>query len=298
MIPHHDRYDYVPIIERPDYSWPDGKRLAVHIALNIEHFAWGGLGHFPTSVGHPPDHRNYAWREYGVRVGVWSLFDLLDDLELPASHLVNSLCYEHYPQIFERIHKRGDEIVGHGRTNSELQGERREADEMALIQEATDVITKYEGAPPKGWMGPWISESQVTPDLLKEAGYLYSMDWPCDDQAVWMRTRAGPLLSVPYPIEINDAPSQLNRFDQPVDFRNMVIDQFEMMLELSHKAPLIMGVSLHTFIFGQPFRLRHLRQALRHLVEHPQADKVWFTRPGEITDHVIALPSGTLAGSP
>lgn len=294
-LPKHDRYDYSPIVERPDYSWPDGKRLAFYIALNVEHFAFGeGMGHTPTEPAPPPDARNYAWRDYGLRVGVWRIFDLLDELKLPACHLLNSAVYDHAPQITDRIRKRGDEIVGHGRTNSERQADYPETEEAALIREATEVIARHEETPPRGWMGPWISESTATPDLLKEAGYAYLMDWPCDDQPFWMRTRSGPILSVPYPVEINDSPAHLNRRHTAVDFKEMLTDQFDQMVELAKQQPLVMGLALHTFIVGQPFRLRQLRRALEHIVNHPRAKTVWFTRPGDIAAHVTALPDGVV----
>jgi peptidoglycan/xylan/chitin deacetylase (PgdA/CDA1 family) len=295
-LPKHDRYDYSPIVERPDYSWPGGKRLAFYVALNVEHFAFGvgGMGHTPTEAAPLPDARNYAWRDYGLRVGVWRLFDLLDELGLPACHLLNTAVYDHAPQILARIRKRGDEIVGHGRTNTERQGDLDETAETALIREATAAIARHEGKPPAGWMGPWISETRVTPDLLKEAGYGYLMDWPCDDQPFWMRTRSGPILSVPYPVEINDSPAHLNRRHTAADFRQMLTDQFDQMVELSAQQPLVMGLALHTFVVGQPFRLRQLRQALEHIVNHPRVETVWFTRPGEIAAHVRALPAGTV----
>ena len=100
----HDRYDYSPITERPDYSWPDGRRLAFYVALNVEHFSFGGtMGHTPTVLGPPPDPRNYAWRDYGLRVGIWRIFDLMDELGLPLCHLLNSTVCESQPQIIERI---------------------------------------------------------------------------------------------------------------------------------------------------------------------------------------------------
>ena len=296
-LPQHGRYDYSPIIERPDYSWPDGKRLAFFFAVNIEHFAFGeGRGHTPTSAGPQPDQRNYAWRDYGLRVGIWRIFDLLDELGLPACHLLNTTVFDYAPQIVEKCMARGDEFVGHGRTNSEAQGEFDEAGEAALIGEATDLIKTHTGKPPGGWMGPWISESLVTPDLLKEAGYRYIMDWPCDDQPFWMRTRSGPLLSVPYPIETNDSPAMLNRRHTPQEFAQMAVDQFEQMLKDSEKQPLVCGLSTHTFVIGQPFRLPYLRQALEHIVNHPEADKVWFTRPGDIARHAANLPAGIVPG--
>jgi allantoinase len=294
----HGRYAYSPLPERPDFSWPDGKRLAFYLALNVEHFAFGGpLGHTPTALGPPPDPRNFAWRDYGLRVGIWRLFDLVEQLGLPLCHLINSAVSERYPQIVARIHARGDEIVGHGRTNSERQADFPECEEAALIAEATETLTRIHGVRPNGWMGPWISESTATPDLLKEAGYSYVLDWPADDQPFWMQTRAGRLLGVPYPIEINDSPTMLSRMQPATDFSRMIIDQFETMLEFSEKAPLICGVSLHTFVVGQPFRYAELRRALQYIVSHPQRDRVWFTRPGEIAQYAANLPAGLIAGS-
>lgn len=290
-LPHHGRYSYYPITERPEYSWPQGKRLAFHFATNIEIFAFGaGIAHHPSSPTPPPDHRGHAWRDYGLRVGFWNVLDMLDELNLPASHLVNSLLYTECPQMFARLRQRGDEIVGHGRTNAERQGQLWEHDERRLIQEATDTLHQNEGTPPKGWMAPWMSHSYVTPDLLKEAGYKYLMDWPADDQPFWMNTRSGPILSVPYPTELNDVPQMLVRQHTPWDFKQMIIDQFEEMLHQSEKRPLVMGVSTHMMVVGQPYRLRQLREALAYIRNHKHADRVWFTRPGEISDYIYKLP--------
>ena len=284
----HNRYDYSPITERRDYTWPGGRRLAFYVALNVEHFSFDGtIGHTPTTLTPPPDPRNYAWRDYGLRVGIWRVFDLMDELGFPLCHLLNSTVCEHQPQIVDRIKERNDEVVGHGRTNSERQSGLDEASEKALIDEATSTLTDALGRRPQGWMGPWIAETERTPDLLKEAGYTYLMDWPADDQPFWMRTRAGPLLSVPYPIEINDSPVMLTRMQAATDFAQMIADQFATMLELSAKHPLVCGVSLHTFVVGQPFRLAQLRKALIAIRNHPALDQVWITTPGGIAEYVI-----------
>ena len=294
----HGRYQYSPISERPHYEWPDGKRLAFYIAVNVEHFHFGeGLGHTPSYATPQPDVRNYAWRDYGNRVGVWRLFDLFDELEMPACILANSEAYEYAPQIFDRARARGDEIVAHGRTNSERQGDLDEAAERALIAEATETLTRHEGRAPKGWLGPWISETPVTPDLLKEAGYAYVLDWPLDDQPVWLSTRAGPLMTMPYPVEINDAPAMLTRRHTASEFADMIIDQFDEMLRQSTDQPLVCAISLHTPIVGQPFRLARLRRALQHIRDHADKEHVWFTRPGEIADYIASLPPGVVPDS-
>ena len=204
-LPKHNRYDYSVIGERKDYSWPGGKRLAFCTTTNIEVYAYRkGTGWDPAKKGEPQQQRNYSWRDYGNRVGIWRLFDLFEQFKLPAAHNINSLLYEYHPQITDKIRARGDEVVGHGRTNAERQDDLWELDEKRLIDDVTAEITKREGKPPKGWMGPAAAESNVTIDLLKEAGYKYVMDWPADDQPFWLKTRSGPILSVPYPAELND----------------------------------------------------------------------------------------------
>ena len=246
QLPTHDRYDYSAISHRPDFTWPNGKRLAVYIGLNLEHFAFGeGLGAELAPGGPQPDVLNYAWRDYGNRVGAWRMLDLFNALDLPVSVLANSVMYDYAPELMAAYSARGDEIVGHGRTNSERQSLLSTAEEDALISEATDVLTKAEGKAPKGWLSPWIAESRVTPDLLRKAGYTYTLNWCMDDQPVWMRTEHGPLLSIPYPQEANDIPSIVARKDGAAEFADIIIDNFDEMLEQSKSQSLVMGIALH-----------------------------------------------------
>ena len=295
MLPNQNRYSRSVITRRPDYSWPEGKRLAFYIAINIEVFAYGtGVSPDPVNTSALPSHRNFAWRDYGNRVGIWNLFDLFDDVRLPTSCLVNSLVYDDYPEIFERIRARGDAIVAHGRTNAENQRSMWEADERKLIAEATATIETNEGRKPRGWLGPGVAETAVTPDLLKEAGYSYLLDWPCDDQPVWLETRAGPLLSVPYPFELNDIGQAVQRQHTAREFADMMVDQFDEMVRQSEDRPLVYCASLHTYIAGQPFRLATLRKALKHILEHPDRDRVWFTHSDAIADYCLTLEPGLI----
>ena len=284
----HNRYDYSPIVARPHYAWPQGRGLAVYIAINLECFSFGeGLGAELAPGGPQPDILNYAWRDYGNRVGAWRMIDLLNQFALPASVLLNSDIYAQCPDLAEAFRARGDEMVGHGRTNAERQGVLSVADETALIAEATKILTEKEGKAPKGWLGPWISESLSTPDLLKQAGYDYVLDWCMDDQPVWLHTAHGPLLSVPYPQEINDIPMIVARKIEGPAFAQMIIDHFDEMLEQSAQQPLVMGIALHPYIVGQPHRLRHLRRALAHIAT--RRSDIWLTTAGEIAGHVKGL---------
>lgn len=287
------RYDYVPLPDRAVYDWPGGKRLAVCLCNNIEWFSYlTGLGSDHTAVGAAQTTRNYAWRDYGNRVGLWYLFDLLDELGLPASHNVNAALLDAAPQVVARIRARGDEVIGHGRTNSERQDGMDETEERALIAETTEAITRHFGEPPAGWLGPYVVQSPKTADLLREAGYTYTLDWPADDQPFWMKTTGGPLLSVPYSIELNDSPALVFRHHSAREFEAMMIDQFDEMLHQSQRRPLVYTAVLHPFVIGQPFRLRALRRALAHILA--RRDDIWLTTPGAIAKHVMSLPEGTV----
>jgi peptidoglycan/xylan/chitin deacetylase (PgdA/CDA1 family) len=281
----HGRYAYQPITDRPAFTWPEGRRLALYVAINVETFNFGGgLGAKLAPGGPEPDILNYAWRDYGNRVGVFRMIELLDELRWPASVLVNSAIYDEAPAIMDAFRRRGDEVVGHGRTNSERQGDMDEAAEAALIAEATSTIVAHEGRPPEGWLGPWISESAASPDLLKEAGYHYLLDWCHDDQPTWFTTRMGPILSVPYPQEVNDIPMIVARQLDGAAFADMIVDDFEERLVQSASQPIVMGIALHPYLVGQPYRMRHLRRALAHIAARTH-DNIWVATAGAIARH-------------
>lgn len=288
-LPGHGRFAYSAIHQRPDFHWPDGARLAVYLGFNIEHFAFGeGLGASLGPVSPQPDILNYAWREYGNRVGAWRCLDLFDSLELPAAALVNTALYDHCPELIAACVARGDELIGHGHTNAERQSNMPEPVERELIDSCRDRMLRESGVAPTGWLSPWIAESPLTPDLLQEAGFRYSLNWCHDDQPVRMRTRAGSLWSIPYPQELNDIPMIMGRHMDAKDFAQMIIDNFDEMLLQSQDQPLVMGVALHPYIVGQPYRLRHLRRALQHIARH--RGDIWFTTPGAIASAMDALP--------
>ena len=293
LLREHGRYGYSPITRREPFRWPGGKGLAVYLAVNVEHFAFGeGLGAELApggGAGDTPDILNYAWRDWGNRVGVWRMLDMLDALRLPCAVLPNSAVYEYAPGVMDAFRERGDEVVGHGRSNAERQGTLDEDDERALIDEATATIARHEPRPPAGWLGPWISESHRTPDLLAEAGYRYLLDWCHDDQPTWFTTRAGGhILSVPYPQELNDIPAVVARKIEGAAFARMILDAFREMLDQARGEALVMGVALHPYITAQPHRLRPLRQALATM-QAEGGDAVWWTTPGAVAAHFAAV---------
>lgn len=292
----HGRYDYSAITERKDYSWPGGKRLAVHFPLNVEHFSFGeGLGNDYAAPHPQPNQRAFAWRDYGNRVGAWRLLELAEAYDLPIALLVNTELYDYCPQMVAAFSKRGDEIVGHGRTNGERQVDMAYDEERACIREAAAAIEKHEGKRPMGWLAPYISQTHDSLDLLREAGFRYMMDWPLDDQPVWFRTKHGPILSVPYAHDLNDSFEIVARRTPSQLWCENLIDHFDEMLEESARRPLVMPIVLHSFIVGQPHRLRRFRRVIEHIVKH--RDKIWLTHPGEICRYIESLPPGIVPGS-
>jgi allantoinase len=289
-----NRYPFVPIPRRPVYDWPNGTRLAVYFALNIEAFEFGrNPGPDFTTMPSAPFHRGYAYRDFGNRVGAWRLMDMFKELDMPLSVLTNTAVYDVYPELLAAFRDRGDEFVGHGRTNSERQIEMTEDQERQMLRDVRARFEKEEGAAPKGWLGPFISQSANTPELLVENGFTYMLDWFFDEQPQLFRTDNGPILAVPYPsMEMNDLPAIFNRKASDEEFANLLIDAFDEQLQDSQKYPLVYSVSLHTFVMGQPHRARQLRRALRHIAENRK--DIWITTPGRIADHVLGLPTGTL----
>ena len=291
-LPGHGRFDYLPITRRPRYRWPGGAGLAVYLGFNLEHFAFGeGLG---AGIGPPspqPDVLNYSWREYGNRVGAWRCLELFQLLGMPAAALINTALYDHCPELVAACVARGDELVGHGHTNAERQGVLAEADERTLLRACRERIEAESGQSPAGWLSPWISESTLTPDLMAETGYTYTLNWCHDDQPLPMRTRSGQALwAVPYPQELNDIPMIVARQMDGKDFAQMIVDNLDEMLDqtASPDAPaLVMGIALHPYLVGQPYRLRHLRRALERVAIARDVGRVWVATPGEICRYAM-----------
>jgi peptidoglycan/xylan/chitin deacetylase (PgdA/CDA1 family) len=283
-IAQSERFGYSAITQRPNFSWPQEKRLAVYIGFNLEHFAFGeGLGAAIGPASPQPDVLNYSWREYGNRVGAWRCLELFDQLGLPTAALINTALITHCPELLDAVICRGDELVGHGHSNAFRQSDYSPELERELLAGCYQKIEVLQGKPPSGWLSPWIAETTLTSDLLAETGYAYSLNWAHDDQPVAMKTLSGKTLwSIPYPQELNDIPMIMGRQLDACDFADMIIDNFDEMLLQSKQQSLVMGIALHPYIVGQPYRLRHLRRALKHIVDMAASGEVWRTTPGQI----------------
>jgi peptidoglycan/xylan/chitin deacetylase (PgdA/CDA1 family) len=279
-----ERYDDSFIFERKPFTWPGGKTLAVWIVPNVEVWRYdspSGQAISPNDRGIVPDVVNYAWREYGMRVGLWRFADVLDAAGVKATVALNAAVVEHHPKAVDEMKKRGWELMGHGITNSEnLAGLTLET-ERNLIQTALRTIEQATGRRPRGWLGSGLTETYNTLDILAGEGVVYCGDWNSDDQPYRMKVQAGRMYSVPYCMEINDIPLFIRKGYTGEQYLQSVVDQFDALYADSAKQPRVMGIPLHPMITGQPLRIKYLERALAHM---KQRDKVWFATGSEIVD--------------
>jgi len=277
-------YAYSPITQRPPLAWPGGKRVAFYVGVNIEHYVLDrpSTSTSMATVGLTPDPMNYGWRDYGVRVGIWRLIDLLDNFAIPASVLLNSDVCRFYPQIIDAIRERGWAWLAHGQNNSTLQANMPEADERAYLEEMLATIERSTGARPRGWMGPALTETLNTPRLLASMGVRYVLDWCNDDQPYPLRVEG--MISVPYSVELNDISLFVGPARSAREYVRVVTDHLDQLLSESATAGRVMALPVHPFVINQPARHRHLASVLE---EVRSRSEVWVTTSDEIAEYYV-----------
>ncbi len=266
MLP-NERLSYSPISQRSPLVLPDGKRLAVWVIVNVEE--WDIQQPMPRTVLTPPaggspmpDIPNWAWHEYGNRIGFWRLLEVFDEFAIPATLAVNGCAIAAYEAIARAAADRGWEFIGHGFTQQNMQ---KVKDEAADIARTTAVIAEFTGRRPRGWLGPGLTETWETPDLLVEAGYEYVCDWVLDDEPVLLNTRAGPIVSLPYTQECNDVAMMLIQHHKASEYSDRAIDQFEQLRHDARGSARVMALVLHPYIMGAPHRLKYFRKVVEHI---------------------------------
>ncbi len=297
MLP-TDRIDYSPITERAPLKLPAGARMAVWVIVNVEE--WDATQPMPRTVLTPPaggspspDIPNWAWHEYGNRVGFWRFIRVLDDFAIPAVLAINGSAIAAYPAIVRAAVERDWEFIGHGFTQRNMQ---KVPDERADIRKVREAIASATGRPPRGWLGPGLTETWETPDLLVEEGYDYLADWVLDDQPVWLKTRSKPILNVPYTQECNDVAMMLIQHHKASEYAERALDQFEQIYIDSEESARIMALVVHPYIMGAPHRLKYFRRVFETI--HKKSD-VLFWNGAQIADWFRRIgPQAPYSGNP
>lgn len=283
MLTQSPRYDFTPITQRKPIPFPDGKRLAVLLYVNLEHvpFLTTAPGHaiYPGTTHLVPDILNHGWRDYGHRVGIWRLMAAMDRHGFRATaHLSTDVCRE-YPQVIAAGNQRNWEWLGLGDHNQGLMIDMTPDRQRGFIRSTLDTIEQETGQRPKGWISWCMTESVETPDILAEEGIEYLSNYAHDELPVPMRVTGGSLLTLPYTVEVNDVPTILGKGESAAGFGQIIRDQFDVLYHEAQTLPKVMSISLHPPVSGHPFRMKHIEQALEYIARH---DGVWLATGGEI----------------
>ncbi len=265
------RAPYSAIVDRPVLKLPDNGRMLVWLIVNVEH--WSIERAMPRTVLSPPmgqpllpDLPNWAWHEYGMRVGFWRLYDALNQRGIVPTMATNGIVCDSYPRIVEAALQKNWEIMGHGFVQGPMH---KLENQQEAIASTIDTIRRFSGKAPVGWESPGLTENDHTLDCLSAAGIEYVADWVLDDQPVWLKANPKPVLSVPYTVEINDIPMMLLQHNRAEELLLRGIDQFDRLWQESADIPRVMAISVHPYVTGVPHRIGYFEKLLDHILARP-----------------------------
>ena len=284
-----DRVPYQPIIERPRLKLPGGARVVIWPIVTVE--VWDSDGPLPRMVLSPPGGRtfipdvpNWTWAEYGMRVGFWRIKKILDQAKIKATLALNGSVCEAYPQVVQAARKAKWEMMGHSFVQKPMH---LLNDERAAIQKTVAMIKKHTGSLPRGWMGPGLTQTDNTPEHLVEAGIEYVADWVLDDLPCEITTRAGPLYTIPYSVEINDVAMTAIQHQRSSEIYDRAMDQFECLYEEGKDNARVMAIAVHPYLSGVPHRIKYYRRLIEALSAE---DGVLFWTGDQILDWYKKAP--------
>ena len=261
MLP-RDRCEYSAIVDRPPLKLPGGARIIFWTIVNLEVWDIGKpmarqVLAPPTGQTLLPDVPNWSWHEYGMRVGVWRFFELFQKLRIRPTLAINARVCEDYTRVAEQARKDGWEFMGHAYEQGPIH---KEPNQKAMIKRSLDVIERFTKKRPVGWLGPGLTETLGTPELLAEAGIKYIGDWVYDDEPTTIRTGKGPLVTLPYTVELNDIPMMIVQHHESDYLLHRAVDQFDRLYAEGEKRAKIFPLAIHAYISGQPHRIKFLEE--------------------------------------
>lgn len=264
------RLPFTPIHKRPALELPQKARVAVWTIVNVENWSPGGAmprAVLPPPMGQPllPDLPNWAWHEYGMRVGFWRFLETLSSRGLKATFAVNGTAIEIYREACEAARDAGWDFMGHGLVQKPMH---KVEDQRQSIAATIEAITAFTGRPPRGWESPGLTETDETLDLLAEAGIEYVADWVLDEQPVVLKTRSRDVVSVPYTVEINDVVISAVQQHPSDEILRRGKDQFDRLYLDGATAPRIMAISIHPYLTGVPHRIKYLEKLYDYILGH------------------------------
>jgi allantoinase len=269
MLP-RERCDYSAIVDRPRLEYPGNPRVVVWTIVNLE--VWDisrpmARQVLPAPMGQPllPDVPNWSWHEYGMRVGVWRFFELLRALRIRPTLSINARVCVDYERVARQALDDAWEFMGHSYEQMPIH---KVEDQRGMILKSLDTLERFTGTRPIGWLGPGLTETLETPELLVDGGIKYIGDWVYDDEPTVIRTASGPLVTLPYSVELNDIPMMIVKHHEAAYWRQSCTDYFDRLYKEGAERPRIMAIAIHPYISGQPHRIAYLEQVYEHINAH------------------------------
>jgi allantoinase len=259
MLP-RERCEFSAIVDREPLRLPGSARLIFWSIVNYEVWDIGRpmarqVLPAPTGVPLLPDVPNWSWHEYGMRVGAWRFFDLFERLKIRPTLATNARVCEDYPRVADEAKRAGWEFMGHAYDQAPIH---KSEDQPGMINRSLDIIERFTGIRPVGWLGPGLTQTFETPEHLAAAGIKYIGDWVYDDEPTVIRTANGPLVTLPYTVELNDIPMMIVQHHESDYLLKRAIDQFDRLYAEGKDRAKIMALAIHPYISGQPHRIKYL----------------------------------------
>ncbi|MES9830578.1 MAG: polysaccharide deacetylase family protein [Candidatus Thiodiazotropha sp.] len=285
-----DRFEFAAMPHRPKWQLPEGKRVAVYTVVNVEE--WDISKPIareyvtpPAGVVTVPNIPNWAWHEYGMRVGIWRLMEALGKRNLMASAAINArVCEGSGEPVARALCDAGWALMGHGYSQAALH---IVPDQREVIAKSYELLRDFSGKAPKGWLGPGLHEKLDSLDILSEVGFKFVCDFPMDEQPVAMQTSSEPIVAMPYTLELSDLPMMVVHQHQSRVWLDRVIDQFDRLYAEGAEQPRVMSMSVHPYIMGVPHRIKYFEAGYDYMKKHSD---VWFTTAEEIYDWFMSNP--------
>jgi peptidoglycan/xylan/chitin deacetylase (PgdA/CDA1 family) len=268
MLEPRQRYRYSSPFKRPPLKLPDGNRIVVWPIVNIED--WSIHKPMPRHVSQPPggqtgaipDMPNWTWHEYGMRVGIWRLYDALEKLGIKPTLSINGKVCETCPEVAEPLRDAGWEFLAHCYEQASIHAL---PDQRAMIDKTIEVLEKFTGKKPEGWLGPGRTQKFDTLEHVKDAGFLWQADWVIDDQPIWTHTEKGPIVSMPYAVELNDIPIMVGGHHESDQMYKRTVDAFDELYRESETSARVICIAVHPYISGAAHRIKYFRELIGYM---------------------------------
>jgi peptidoglycan/xylan/chitin deacetylase (PgdA/CDA1 family) len=295
MLP-RERCEFSAIVDRPALKLPDGARLVFWTIVNYEVWDIGRpmprqVIPAPTGASLLPDVPHWSWHEYGMRVGAWRFFELYERLGITPTLALNARTCEDYVRVATQAKHLGWEFMGHAYDQMPIHGI---GDQAGMIARSMDILERFNGKRPLGWLGPGLTETLETPELLASAGVKYIGDWVYDDEPTVITTATGPLVTLPYTVEINDITMMIVQHHESEYLLRRATDQFDRLYAEGSKRAKVMALAIHPYISGQPHRIKYLEAIYDHA---RRFDKVLYWTGEQIFDWYMATRKAPQTGA-